>query len=370
MKSKFLLLLKNKKIILAVAAIAIVAVSTVTVYAYQANQAKIAAEMERKEAEEKAAREAQQLEMLSLIENSVNDLFSEDGQALASNTTTEAIDDVYAALEELDKEDSNKESIDELRADVADAKNMLLLNELMKDYTVEAILVDDGSLLEEINLVIKNISDKRSGYLELVKSGIEVIDTEVASINSVKTSVENLLNEDGSAKDNVTRESYENIKTLISALTIETVKNELSSKMDIVLASIEARELAEAEIKNTSSGSSASNDSASSNGKASGNTGGESSNNVASNSNNNSSGGSNSSGSSTSNSGNTSGSTGGSSTNSATSSNSSGTSNSSSSTSGSTSGGSAKVEENYYGDNDGKFGDSSGGAFDPSQLGQ
>jgi len=351
MKDKLLILTKKHKIMLcALAVIVLCVVGVTSVYAYQSYQVQQLAK--EKAREEKLALEAanRNLKVLKEVESSVLGLFMEDGQGLAEGVNQEMINVEYAKMNEFNKDELNNEGIalfNELKLAVSDANNILLLNKQLNDYTIETVLNDD-SLAEKIEFVMSAISDNRTGYIETVQSNIADVDTEVAVVKDVQEQVVGLLNEDGTAVEGTTRESYDAVKALVGTLTIESIKADLDSKLSTVLASIEIRELAEVEAAMVAS---ASNNSSSSNHSSAGSSnsgGGNSSGNYAA-SGGSSSGGSSSGGSSTSgasnnssasNSGSSSASAGGnnsSSSNSGSSSASAGGNNSSSSNSGSSS---------------------------------
>ena len=334
MKDKLLILTKKHKIMLcALAVIVLCVVGVTSVYAYQSYQVQQLAK--EKAREEKLALEAanRNLKVLKEVESSVLGLFMEDGQGLAEGVNQEMINVEYAKMNEFNKDELNNEGIalfNELKLAVSDANNILLLNKQLNDYTIETVLNDD-SLAEKIEFVMSAISDNRTGYIETVQSNIADVDTEVAVVKDVQEQVVGLLNEDGTAVEGTTRESYDAVKALVGTLTIESIKADLDSKLSTVLASIEIRELAEVEAAMVAS---ASNNSSSSNHSSAGSSnsgGGNSSGNYAA-SGGSSSGGSSSGGSSTSGASNNS-----SASNSGSSSASAGGNNSSSSNSGSSS---------------------------------
>ena len=369
MKGKIRGLLKNKKVFFIITGVLILALGT-SVYAYQTYQTYQQKLAEEKALEERLALEVRNFELLEEVETSVVALFVEDGQDLAESVNQEMIDAEYAKLDEFDKNELNDEGIilfNELKLAVADANNMLLLNDLINGYTVEVVLNDDA-LTEKIEFAMSVISDNRAGYVETVQSKIADIDVEVAAVKDIQNQVAGLLNDDETAKEDVTRESYDAVKALVEKVSVESVREDLNSKLGVVLTAIEAKEeevrLAEEAAKNSvaSGGSSSSNSGGSSGGNtsnsggnsSSGNSGGNSSSNVASNNNNNSSGSSSSNNTSSNTSSGSSGS----------SNSSGGSSSSGDSSGGSSSGGSntTEVTPDYYG-NDGDGSDYYGGSW-------
>ena len=162
----------------------------------------------------------------------------EDG-IVKNDTTIKDLDDCLDKIKLV----YNKDSILNVKNDVYRAKEYIKINNKINTYYKDNIVI--SSIKEtDINILNKEADKLDDKYKTIIKNRINDLKNEYEKINDVRDIVNNLFSDydNNIVIDDINRDKYDSVKTLVDSLKQEDIKNILNDKLTIVVTKIEQNE--------------------------------------------------------------------------------------------------------------------------------
>lgn len=210
---------------------------------------------------------------IETLENDLNKLYVDESYDFLNETVSieklQKLEDKYDLLNnktnDLDDTDLKTKTIEQLQPlnslslDILNKlKTQQLVNELFQDSTIigdvinfELAIADDLTQESVQAIEVLHIQDKNSKWLEVILSLIDNANRQVEHITSTTDQVNNFFFKDV-VIENPDNEQYEKLVDAVADIKNIKARNELQTKMDIVLAKITENIKLEAELSETS----------------------------------------------------------------------------------------------------------------------